>query len=84
MVKRWFLNLPRPARSVVSLSLFWHWLYSRTSLVGIFRLAYDSVQSANLSKPKISRLLGYEASVINGRRVNYSAFYTREKSIRGY
>ena len=62
-VKRWFLNLPRPARSVVGLSLMLALALFFSSLVGIFRLAYDSVQSANLSKPKISQLLGYEASV---------------------
>ena len=62
-MKRWFLNLPRPARSVVGLSLFLALALFFSSLVGIFRLAYDSVQSANLSKPKISQLLGYEASV---------------------
>ena len=62
-MKRWFLNLPRPARSVVGLSLMLALALFFSSLVGIFRLAYDSVQSANLSKPKISQLLGYEASV---------------------
>ena len=61
-MKNWFLNLPREARYVVGLFFTLALALTFSSLVGIFLLAHDSLQSANLSEPKIAELLGYESS----------------------
>ena len=61
-MKNWFFTLPREARYVFGLTSALGLVLIFLALLGIFRLAYSSVLSANLSEPKIAELLGYEAS----------------------
>ena len=61
-MKNWFFTLPREARYVFGLISTLGLALILLAFFGIFRLSYFSVQSANLAKPKIAGLLGYEAS----------------------